>query len=126
LLPSQVDLVVNVDVPALPSDYVHRVGRTARAGRPGRAVSLVTQYDVELVHAIEGAVLAGVPLRLLRHPGGGLSEDAVLPRLGRVAAALELAKARLAESGITDALAVRKKRRWQVPPSAALAASERS
>ena len=32
---------------------MHRAGRTARAGRGGRALNLVTQYDVSLVHAIE-------------------------------------------------------------------------
>merc|ERR1712058_151919 len=35
-------------------DYVHRVGRTARAGRGGRAVSLVTPRDVARVKEIEG------------------------------------------------------------------------
>jgi len=48
-----VDLVVNHNVPRDPVDYVHRVGRTARAGRGGEAVSLVTPHDVGLVHAIE-------------------------------------------------------------------------
>jgi len=38
-----VDLVVNFELPALPADYVHRVGRTARAGRPGWALSFITQ-----------------------------------------------------------------------------------
>lgn len=36
-----------------PKDYVHRVGRTARAGRGGLAISLITQNDVELIHKIE-------------------------------------------------------------------------
>lgn len=38
----------------LHQDYVHRVGRTARAGRAGRSIAMVTQYDVELLQRIEG------------------------------------------------------------------------
>ena len=38
-----VDVVVNYDVPINSKDYVHRVGRTARAGRSGRSLTLVTQ-----------------------------------------------------------------------------------
>lgn len=34
-------------------DYIHRVGRTARAGRSGKAITIVTQYDVELFQRIE-------------------------------------------------------------------------
>ncbi|KAL1955187.1 hypothetical protein VTO42DRAFT_8952 [Malbranchea cinnamomea] len=51
-----VELVVNFDVPRNPDDYVHRVGRTARAGREGEAVTLVGQRDVQLVLSIEDRV----------------------------------------------------------------------
>ncbi|KAI3831819.1 hypothetical protein MKW92_000512 [Papaver armeniacum] len=51
-----VDLVINYDIPRYAQDYVHRVGRTARAGRGGLAVSFVTQNDVDLIHEIESVV----------------------------------------------------------------------
>lgn len=51
-----VDLVINYNVPREVEDYVHRVGRTARAGRGGRSVTLVTQYDIERVHKIEEGI----------------------------------------------------------------------
>ena len=49
----KVTFVLNYDVPRAPKDYVHRVGRTARAGRGGTALTFVTQYDVELLMSIE-------------------------------------------------------------------------
>ncbi|PWY75255.1 ATP-dependent rRNA helicase rrp3 [Aspergillus sclerotioniger CBS 115572] len=51
-----VDLVVNYDLPGDSKTYIHRIGRTARAGRSGVAVSFVSQYDIELWLRIEGAL----------------------------------------------------------------------
>lgn len=46
-------MVINFDVPSHSKDYIHRVGRTARAGRAGKSITIVTQYDVELIQRIE-------------------------------------------------------------------------
>ncbi|KIY62831.1 DEAD-domain-containing protein, partial [Cylindrobasidium torrendii FP15055 ss-10] len=51
-----VDVVINFDIPTHSKDYIHRVGRTARAGRAGKSITLVTQYDVELLQRIEQVI----------------------------------------------------------------------
>jgi ATP-dependent RNA helicase RhlE len=49
----QLPLVVNFDLPLVPEDYIHRAGRTGRAGIAGRAVSLVSPADQELLRGIQ-------------------------------------------------------------------------
>ena len=49
-------MVINFDVPTHSKDYIHRVGRTARAGRAGKSITIVTQYDVELLQRIEKVI----------------------------------------------------------------------
>jgi len=51
-----VDVVLNYDLPQDSKTYIHRVGRTARAGKSGHAISIVTQYDVEIWLRIEAAL----------------------------------------------------------------------
>ncbi len=48
-----VDIVVNFELPRDPEDYVHRIGRTARAGRSGKAVSFIGRRDFSLLARIE-------------------------------------------------------------------------
>ena len=96
-----VDLVVNYDMPRLPVDFVHRSGRTARAGKRGRALSLVTQHDISLVHAIEKHV--GRKLAIFETSKGvSITDDDVLPLLNPVAKARHKAKQRLAEIGFDE------------------------
>jgi ATP-dependent RNA helicase RhlE len=45
--------VINFDVPVTPEDYVHRIGRSGRAGNIGAAITLVTLADEPSLHAIE-------------------------------------------------------------------------
>jgi len=49
----QLAMVINFDLPQVPEDYVHRIGRTGRAGASGLAVSLVTDEDAKLLRDIE-------------------------------------------------------------------------
>ncbi|XP_005097733.1 probable ATP-dependent RNA helicase DDX47 [Aplysia californica] len=57
-----VDVVINFDIPTHTKDYIHRVGRTARAGRSGKAITFVTQYEVELYKRIEELLGRQLPL----------------------------------------------------------------
>jgi ATP-dependent RNA helicase DDX47/RRP3 len=56
-----VDVVINFDLPPDSKTYIHRVGRTARAGKSGHAISFVTQYDVEMWQRIEAALGKQLP-----------------------------------------------------------------
>ena len=63
----QLSHVVNFDVPALPEDYVHRVGRTARAQARGDALTLVSPEEEADLRAIERAI--GTRLARVTLPG---------------------------------------------------------
>jgi len=59
--------VVNFELPNVPEDYVHRIGRTARAGREGNAVSLVCVDELKLLRDIEK--LLGTNIEKVNLPG---------------------------------------------------------
>jgi ATP-dependent RNA helicase RhlE len=65
--------VVNFDMPHVPEDYVHRIGRTGRAGVEGEAVSLVSPEDRPLMAAIERLIGRKVEIREIPgfEPGSG-------------------------------------------------------
>jgi ATP-dependent RNA helicase RhlE len=56
-----VGLVVNFDLPNEPEAYVHRIGRTARAGAEGRAVSFCSDDELEFLREIEKVIKMPVP-----------------------------------------------------------------
>ena len=58
--------VINYDVPEAPEDYVHRIGRTGRAGNLGRAITLFTAAEEHSLHAIER--LMGKSVERVVHP----------------------------------------------------------
>jgi ATP-dependent RNA helicase RhlE len=57
--------VINYDVPAEPTDYIHRIGRTARAQRTGDAITFVSRDEAGSFARIEGAI--GTPLKRSEH-----------------------------------------------------------
>jgi len=61
----QLPHVVNFDLPNVPEDYVHRIGRTGRAGATGEAVSLVCVDEHQLLKDIEKLIKRAVPQEVI-------------------------------------------------------------
>jgi len=58
----QLPHVINYELPHNPEDYIHRIGRTGRAGQPGEAISLVARDEEELLASIERLLKARIPI----------------------------------------------------------------
>ncbi len=100
---SNLPYVVNYDLPAIPEDYVHRIGRTGRAGVSGMAVSLVSPEEKQHLHAIEKLLKQKIEVARV----AGFTEDSDVPDyvLFRPSSA---SSAKKADKEIVDLLARRK------------------
>ena len=101
-----VEVVLNYDVPLDARDYVHRIGRTARAGRSGFALTLMTEMDVELVENIETKI--GKQLEEFDEP----SEEKVLEKLNKVSEAKRTASMSLNDRKFGEKRS-KNKRKWE-------------
>ena len=76
----QLPQVVNFDLPNVPEDYVHRIGRTGRAGSQGQAISLVSADEIKLLQDIERLIKRN----LEREEIGGFEPEHVVPTSRKV------------------------------------------
>ena len=74
---AELPFVINFELPYVPEDYVHRIGRTGRAGLPGEAISLVCHDEARLLVEIEKLLKRPIP----RMPTDGLDARQRLDRL---------------------------------------------
>ncbi|KAB2601885.1 DEAD-box ATP-dependent RNA helicase 36 [Pyrus ussuriensis x Pyrus communis] len=102
-----VDLVINYDIPRDPTDYVHRVGRTARAGRGGLAISFITQKEVNLVKKIEEVV--GKQMEEFE-----CKENDALADITKVFKARRVAKMKMLDDGFEEKEQERKKQKLKM------------
>jgi len=68
-----VEFVINFDLPNVPDNYVHRIGRTARAGREGEAISFCAADEVDLLLQIQKVMKMEIPV------ASGTRPEAVKP-----------------------------------------------
>ena len=73
----QLPQVVNLDLPEVAQDYVHRIGRTGRAGATGQAISLVSADEAQLLQDIERLIQTLLPRKLV----AGYEPESPLPEL---------------------------------------------
>jgi ATP-dependent RNA helicase DDX49/DBP8 len=100
-----VDLVINFELPRVCSDYVHRVGRTARAGRGGQSISFVTQYDVALLQTVEESI--GQKMVLYDE----VKNEDILPLLNVVSKAMQTVQLNILNSDFLEKEATFRKRK---------------
>ncbi len=94
---SQLPVVINLDLPNTPADYVHRIGRTGRAGAEGQAWSLVSADESQQLKDIETLIQKLLP----RQPLAGFEPSLSLPET-TLSAPKSLKKLRNQSSIVTE------------------------
>ena len=94
--------VVNFELPEAAEAYVHRIGRTARAGNSGRAISLCDHEERDLLRAIERLTRLSLPKTDRRGGAGPKSAPVVRKAAATVAALAELGRAQRGRNAIID------------------------
>ncbi|CAO3649277.1 unnamed protein product [Cunninghamella blakesleeana] len=101
-----VELVLNYDIPRDPTDYIHRVGRTARAGRGGQSLSIVSEKDIQLIQNIEEKTNK-------KMEEYEVDENVVLKNLTEVTTAKRVASMALHDSNFGEKKRIHKKKKLQ-------------
>ncbi|WP_223655209.1 DEAD/DEAH box helicase [Halopseudomonas nanhaiensis] len=84
---SELDLVINFDMPRSGDDYLHRVGRTGRAGAEGVAISLVAPHEWNLMSSIERYLRRNFERRILKEVPGSFKGPKKVKASGKPAGA---------------------------------------
>ncbi len=116
--------VVNFDMPSVPEDYVHRIGRTGRAGMEGEAISIVCSEDRPLLAAVEALIKKKIEVRPV--PGFDGTRAATYPNEAPESSRGERGRGRGGRGGERSSRPPRDdKRREERPPRAEKRVEER-
>ncbi|KAJ3296004.1 hypothetical protein HK104_002085 [Borealophlyctis nickersoniae] len=102
-----VQVVLNYELPADATDYIHRVGRTARAGRGGLSLSMVTERDINILLNIEGKI--NKKMEEFKVP-----ENEVLEILNEVALAKRVASMHLVDTNFGEKSRINREKRQKL------------
>lgn len=72
---AELPFVINYELPYTPEDYIHRIGRTGRAGTPGEAISLVCPDEIRLLAEIEKLLKRAIPRKTADAPVADQSRE---------------------------------------------------
>lgn len=97
-----VDIVINYDIPRDYKDYIHRIGRAARGGQRGMAVSFITERDINLIKNIEGKTCTKMVLFRV-------DEEAAMLEVGRIEKAKREVELRMFERGDDEMFEAKKR-----------------